>query len=927
MGSNTPPPLDHPVARNDLLLAMIVIITGACLAAFIALTLLANKQLTAFEEAASEVQQRLQETSNTSSQILHSVAAIHQASERDRVHRQFAIYAKGVAESYPFVQALGRYDQLDKSQTQDFQSVLQHYGVFTETTRVRSDDGQPLQSDRQRFNPIVNVHPPASPLYELIGVDLQSNPKLSRRLDAAAAQNQTTVIGTPKSWPLSNRGMLIAQPTYRGHYPPVHPIDRLDQTDGGYWLALNTQQILNHSRAGEETLSATLFIYQSDTEHPIAAATVAATTRPNLHFSNWFSPFVTNREIHADIGTMRLSLTSPSGLSEKELSIIIATFSAAILFFSLAFFLRILRNSSEMQIEYQERALVHERERALVTLQSIGDGVITTDAEGTIDYFNPAADQILAGSGAQLIGEKLSEALIFSASADANDEQFTLKPSADRSSNNKNVMLSLLGQDMPVTVVDTILSPLTDSHGKHSGSVLAIRDVTPEYKLAQELEYQARHDKLTRLANRSTFERALARLIAEARAPNGRQHAICYVDLDQFKLINDTCSHAAGDLLLARLARELATQVRAGDLLARLGGDEFGLLICNCSAEQAEALANRLHAFFQDYLFSWENKVFKVHASIGLVHINGQHKNINEALSEVDLACYSAKDAGRNILHVYDPGDEQTRARYGEMLSMPVLHQALRDDSFTLFVQPIATVSPASGDEPIQHHEVLLRLVSADGEIVSPFRFILAAERYDMMRSIDRWVVNAAMQEIAIIQNTSLRHHRFSINLSGQTMVDASVAEYISSCIDVHGVDPAQLCFEITETSVIGNFDQALALIDHLHNLGCTIALDDFGAGVSSFGYLKKLPVDYLKIDGQFVREMANNNVDHEMVQSIHKVGQALNVKTVAEFVETAEIMDALRELNIDYAQGYHISPPMPFDQLLQYAKVQQRAA
>lgn len=927
------PTLANPAERPEFLLALIVTLTGAALAAFLITSILVNRQLVDFQTIASETRHRLQSAMAANTQILGTVTAIHQAAESDRAYRQFSIYAQGAIESNPAIQALGRFDRIDREQALEFEEVLQRHGIHPqEKILVRDGAGIAPPLAQNRLNPIVNVHPPGSPLYSMIGLDLESSELLQRKLDRATSENRPLIVNTPANWQLPQQTLLLLQPTYTGHYAPPHPIDRLDQADGGYWLAVDIDQVLKSSLNGYPQISATLSAAPVDTalfdSNTMAAASIGASSQPDLHFSEWFPPFTIRHDIPLQAGTMTLLLSTTAGISEASLSLVLATFSVAILFFSLAFFLRSLRRNSELQIEHRERALIRERERAQVTLHSIGDGVITTDADGYVNYYNPAADDIVAGHGALLLSRKLSEVLIFSTgSTESPDSQYRLNTDSDRSESSKGAFLSIQNQPLPTTVVDTILSPLTDASGDRVGSVLALRNVTTEHTLSKELDYQAKHDKLTRLANRATFERVLARLIADARMPTGQQHTLCYIDLDQFKLINDTCSHAAGDLLLTRLARELSSLVRNGDLLARLGGDEFGVLITNCANLQAEALANQLHEFFQDYEFAYEDKVFRIHASIGLVHINGQHKSVNEALSEVDLACYHAKDSGRNTLHVYDPGDEKTRQRYGEMLSMPVLHQALRDNNFMLFAQPIASTEKKDSGFVIHHHEILLRLLGDNGEVVAPFRFILAAERYDMMRSIDRWVVAAALERIAGLQGTTMRDDIFSINLSGQTMVDCTVSEFITRQVMKFGVNPRQLCFEITETSVIGNFDQALALIHDLKSMGCSIALDDFGAGVSSFGYLKKLPVDYLKIDGQFVREMAQSQIDHEMVQSIHNVGRTLNIKTVAEFVESEDIMEALREMGIDYAQGYHISKPMPIEQLEDYAQQLPRAA
>ena len=440
-----------------------------------------------------------------------------------------------------------------------------------------------------------------------------------------------------------------------------------------------------------------------------------------------------------------------------------------------------------------------------------------------------------------------------------------------------------------------------------------IHDASRARKLTRQLNWHSTHDTLTGLINRSEFEIRLAQALVCSKE-EGRAHALLYMDLDQFKIINDTCGHEAGDVLLQRLVRVLQPQMREGDILARLGGDELGILLPDCKPAQALSIAEQIRQSVRQFRFLWERGSFELGISIGLVDIDKNSKSMTALLIAADQACYLAKEQGRNRIHVYRGGDLMLTQRHGEMLWVARLSAAFEHGHFRLYAMPIVKLI-ASAE---QHEEVLIRIQSATGELIEPAAFIPAAERYDLMISIDRWVIKAVCQHIESVRESlpaltafelsrTRRLALYSINLSGISLGDPALYDYITEQFVEHAIAPEQICFEITETAVIADLPQAHRLMVSLKTLGCRFSLDDFGSGLASFAYLKALPVDYLKIDGIFIRDIANNPINRAMVKTINEVGHLMGILTVAEYVEDEATLAIVRELGIDYAQGHAV--------------------
>ncbi|HUX91061.1 MAG TPA: EAL domain-containing protein [Gallionellaceae bacterium] len=571
--------------------------------------------------------------------------------------------------------------------------------------------------------------------------------------------------------------------------------------------------------------------------------------------------------------------------------------------------LALKQNSSERDLA--EAALYTEKERALVTLQSIGDAVITTDIEGRVEFLNPVAETLTGWSNGEAMGQDLPQ--VFNIISEKT--RLPLENPVDKALFYNGIVgmanhTILIRRDLHEVHIEDSAAPIRDRAGHILGVVLVFHDVGEKRKLSNQLSFQATHDALTGLINRSEFEHQLEELLDGASSQH-TEHALLYLDLDQFKVVNDTCGHSAGDELLRQLTARIQCRVRESDTFARLGGDEFGILLENCPLDQAIHLANVLLNEVGAFHFSWLDKSFSVGVSIGLVAINDSSGNSARVLSAADTACYAAKDKGRNRVQVYSPDDLEMAQRHGEMHWVARIVKAFEDERFHLHYQPIVPLQIKTAGQA-QHFEILLRMEDEDHELIPPGAFIPAAERYNMMVEIDRWVVKNVFSWL--LANAE-REVICAINLSGQSVNDERFLAFLIDQIKVRGVTPHKLCFEITETAAISNLTKASNFIKTVKSLGCSFSLDDFGSGMSSFSYLKNLPVDYLKIDGSFVRDMLNDPIDCAMVESINHIGHVMGIKTIAEFVENQAIKEKLLAIGVDYAQGYSIAKPMPLQE------------
>jgi len=554
-----------------------------------------------------------------------------------------------------------------------------------------------------------------------------------------------------------------------------------------------------------------------------------------------------------------------------------------------------------------EDALFKEKESAQITLQSIGDGVITTDGHLVVEYLNPVAEDLTGWRFEEAQGKNIDD--IFRGFHEETCEPLEnpLSVAIRRARAIKSVRPTLLiKRDGNEMYIESTASPIRDGSGAVSGGVLVFHDVSESRELNRKLSYHASHDILTGLVNRREFEQRLERSLRSAKARE-TAYALCHLDVDQFKIINDTCGHSAGDALLGQVGALLKTKIRWRDTLARLGGDEFGVLLESCSLEEALHMADLLRETVRGYKFVWEERTFRLGCSVGVVPISGDSEDVATLLSAADSACAAAKEAGRNRVYSFQENDIDLMRRRREMQWAARINNALEESRFELYRM---TIQPLQKHEPGAHYELLLRMKDEAGKIVSPDNFINAAERYGLTPAIDRWVIENALRWLVSEADERANLALCSINLSGQSLGDDKFLPFVIDQFHRSGIDASKICFEITETAAIASFSQANRFIQALKELGCKFALDDFGTGLSSFGYLKHFPVDFLKIDGSFVKEILHDPIDREMVRSINEIGHLTGKLTIAEFAENTEIIDMLRSLGVDYAQGYGIASP-----------------
>ncbi len=575
--------------------------------------------------------------------------------------------------------------------------------------------------------------------------------------------------------------------------------------------------------------------------------------------------------------------------------------------------LRVLGTHTDITgFKAEEERLVAENERARITLSSIGDAVITTDMEGNVTFMNPMAEK--------LTGWRLSEALGMPAEVVVviMDEE-TRTPVAHpvglcraqrrKVSVQSDAYLSVRGGG-EIAIQDSA-APILDKDGRLVGVVMVFHDVTEARGLARQMSWQIKHDALTGLISRREFERRLEDLVQDAQAAR-RSHAVLYLDLDNFKIVNDTCGHVAGDELLKQLSFMLAEQMRKNDTLARLGGDEFGVLLENCPLERSRAIADKLLNTVRGFRYVWGNNAFDVGVSIGIVVIDPETTTATEVLSAADIACYAAKEAGRNRAHVYTAGNTDIHDKHREVLLASDLRTAIEAGRLVLFAQEIRSLKGKAG----RYFEVLVRMQDKHGELMSPGAFIPPAERFGLMTLMDRWVIRRTLAFLGAAGGNAA-DIRLAINLSGLSLQDPEMPKFIKGALEESGVEPSRLTFEITETAAIAQLSSGVRFMRELEATGCRFSLDDFGSGMSSFAYLKALPVHVLKIDGAFVRDLLSDRADRAFVEAIQSVALTLGMETVAEYAETPELIATLKAIGVDYAQGYGVAKPRALEMIL----------
>lgn len=861
---------------------------------------------TAHADIASRVEFRIDQVYG----LLNSIVSTHYATSGDQ--SALVAMAEQLRADNPMITAVGRYEKVPINAREHYQESMEISGLY-DWRIVDLVDGRRVPSpERVVAWPVSFIDPMTPEFLPLLGSDLAVENALVNSLPIANVHNSTVAIHIPDRWPAANQ-LILFQPAYRGRIVPEQYSERMEQADGGYFFIIDPRVYLQGvlDRASQSRLSnLSLSIKKQSVQHVVAKRQFHP---DELLGAQWLQPMLIRTQFLFGDASLILLSESVCGIPRGHLLPLLTIVILASALF-LAGLLWIQGRSRAAKFRNLE-VLQNERNRTEHTLHLIGDAVITVDHQGVIQHVNTAGLEFFGSAAIDLVNKPLDDHLhlrhregdkgkfnaaqLLAQMRSSDLLEHDLVPDADKASDK---------------VYRCIVS-LNEGSAEHAPTaVFVIRDTSAETRLTTALEYQANHDSLTGCANRYRFERRLDKLMSsQATSSNG--NALLYVDLDQFKIVNDSAGHTAGDRMLVHVAEELGQIVDSSDMLARLGGDEFGLLMVDVDLAEAELRAQRVHDRFQIMVFSFQGRAFPVRASLGLVHSDDFGESATELFASADMACYAAKDMGRNRLYVYQADDVAMTQRSKELQWLPLLRQALEESRFRLYAQPLVEIQCPQYQS---RYELLLRLTDDEGNELSASRIVDAAERYGLMCEIDRWVINQAFAIISSLKKESSDSNvNFSINLSGQSAADPALIEYIYERIHYHQVDPVSLSFEITETAAISHFANAIEFSQAMRKMGVKIALDDFGSGLSSFAYLKRLPVDILKIDGQFIQDIANNVVDVAMVKAIRDVAHSMQITTVAEFVENQSILDVLTDIGIDVAQGYHLGKPLPVNKAL----------
>lgn len=857
-----------------------------------------NKTKNILDQQAQNFYQHVNDNFKNSKVVLDSVAALFQTmGEVD--NDQLSQYSREMLEDYPYLYSVEYFTRVEDSERARFESTMRESGYVTFSIKQYAGiPRQPLINSPQQaiYFPLVFMEPLDVTTAQLIGLDGLSDKRFAAAFKRAIATGEPA-MSSPLALMEGGQGLMLFKAVYTKSVLPLDLKIRTENTFKVIAVLIRMDDLLaEHERDNFSFAQLQLLSGQEN---------INIRKDDLWPWSNGLlPPYHRHFALSFDDKNFNLELAKTLRWKDIDLSHIVMALLLSAVLTILVFWLTHLRLVFLKEKRKADEALYQEKEKAEITLYSIGDAVITTDVDGGVEFLNLVAVELIGLPLSDVKGQKLNSLMSVKGEEDseASEGLFWTVHKPDGLVLHKDP-LNLLNHHGSEYVVEISVAPIHDLADNNTGFVLVLRDVGHVRKLSYQLEYQATHDPLTDLANRSEFERRLDEALTQTKAYD-KQHALCYMDLDQFKIVNDSCGHLAGDHLLKQLATVMKSCMRDTDLLARLGGDEFGVLLFDCPVEMAETIVLKIKDTVSDFRFVWDEHAFDIGISIGLVPIGSQSVSAIELLKNADTACYVAKDRGRNRIHLYQEDDSELAHRFGEMQWVQRIRNALQQDRFFLAVQDVVSLSNTDNEK---HREVLLRLRGEDGETIPPMAFIPAAERYELMPQIDKWVFSKTIEMIDAIEACECL---YNINISGQSLKDEDFSNFARSLLAKSNIDPHRICFEITETAAISNLTTATQFIHTMKELGIRFALDDFGRGMSSFGYLKTLPVDYLKIDGSFVRDMANDAIDHAMVESITRIGHVMGLKVIAEFVEDDITVELLRELGVDYGQGYGIHKP-----------------
>ena len=855
----------------------------------------------AFAELRTEVITTLTRRLDDLNASLRSLSGMHHAMTR-LSHQELSAFGQEIERSQPYVKGILQLRLIPDEDKAAYEHEFQDAGYPTFAILAANHAGRLERTPPASQYMVLGFVEPLDPaLARFLGLDFYSRPDLKEALAQAVRSGEMSAASAS---PISDSAFLLFKAVYKGFFVPDTPEQRATQVHGAYALLIDAAAFVADIANQHPRLALRLSTWD-------AGGQIVLFDQAPPAPSDAFARLLPNRRGAADIllGSTRFRLYVERALDGTifrplQWLTLIASFLGLYLAGVLVVFTRL--RAAEAAREAKEQ-LFQEKERAQVTLQSIGEAVITTDPTGVVDFVNPAAEHLTGWHADKARGRHLNE--IFSLMSET-DGKVLPDPIARalRDHDESEAAAIMIRSDGATIAVIENAAAIRDSEGHFTGAALIVRDVSRERSLLREMAFQATHDPLTRLINRRQFERELAAVVEDALGSDS-QHALMYIDLDQFKTINDSCGHIGGDQLLKQVASRLGENIRRVDRLARLGGDEFGVLLRDCTIEKALQVAEALRHEIKSLRLHWEDRTFRVSLSVGVVAISRHSGSLEEVLRAGDAACYVAKDQGRNRIHFYQPDDAMLAQRSTDMQWLHKLREAIDNDRLTLFGQAIFPLANDSTLPPMC--ELLVRMFDGDGRIVPPMTFIPAAERFNLMFDLDQWVIGSAFRQLADLWRQQPDDSRiFTINLSGQSLDHPDLELAIQQLEMQYRIDPHRICFEITETSVIANMDRAMSLMDGLRRRGFLFALDDFGTGLSSFAYLKKLPVDFLKIDGEFVRDILHDPVDKAMVDTIKRIGGVLGMTTIAEAIEDGETCQLLTAMGIDYGQGYHLAKP-----------------
>lgn len=850
---------------------------------------------------ALQIEQRLYEVDTVSSSLvaLHHSATSLNASELGQFSRE-------MIKNYPHIYSIEFVLPVSREERPRFEEEMRDEGYAGFSIRELDSEGNWRRAaERELYLPIVFMEPLRPETTQNLGFDLLSDQR-TRKAVLYAIDSGNTGITNPLELVQGGAALIVVRAAYKGRVKPESVEQRRRQLAGLYELLVVPKLLLQNIDTGIDKQEISRFVLRHSrfsASNPKGVLYSEKTGR--LPLGAKLLPSLSLSVVMPSLGG-KLALDFDKQLSMLNLNLHLILLE--LLFFAVVYYLLLntlrQRLHRDLEREKAEDEIFREKERAEVTLHSIADGVITTDVMGKVEYLNELAERITGKTCGEAIGKHVSS--LISIIDEGTNLPLACPVSRVLASEKvvkltRNIVIGRSGGRK--FAVDLTVSPIHNRAGKVIGAVMVFHDVSTERNLAREMAYQATHDVLTGLYNRREFEAHIKQSLV--RRQGGLSiDTVCYMDLDQFKVVNDTSGHIAGDELLRQLAALLKSRLRESDILARLGGDEFGLLLFDCNVKQAITIAESIRKLVKGFRFYWDEKTFEVGISIGLVEITPEIGSVSDVLKAADSACYLAKDKGRNRVYIFQPDDRELTVRHGEMQWLHRIQRAFEENRFYLVQQKI---TPLFDPTATSHSEILLRMLDEDGKTVPPMAFIPAAERYDIMYTLDKWVISKSLE---IINKNKDDRTVYNINISGQSLCNEMFYKFLVDAVDKMHINPARICFEVTETAAIGNLVSAMKLMLKLKEAGCLFALDDFGSGLSSFAYLRDLPVDFLKIDGAFVRNMVDDTIDAAMVEAINHIGHIMGIRTIAEFVEDDAIIGKLHNLGVDYVQGYGIESP-----------------